>query len=116
MHSPFEAIMLLCFGASWPFSVYKTWKIKNAQGKSLRFMVLVLVGYASGIVHKIVYSPDAVIYLYVLNMVVVSVDLVLCLRYRNGAPGLGAGQPSLRPAAASGPQGPAAPSGGTQLR
>lgn len=85
MHSPFEAIMLLCFGASWPFSVYKTWKVKNAQGKSLRFMVLVLVGYASGIVHKIHYSYDAVIYLYILNMLVVSVDLALCAHYKGAA-------------------------------
>ena len=74
--------MLLCFGASWPFSLYKTWRVKNARSKSVRFVVLVLIGYASGIVHKIYYNPDGVIYLYMLNMLVVSADLALCLRYR----------------------------------
>lgn len=73
--------MLVCFGASWPFSVYKTWKTKTSQGKSLIFLVLVIIGYLGGITHKILYSRDIVIYLYVLNTLLVSADLMLCLKY-----------------------------------
>lgn len=80
--SPFEIIMLLCFGASWPFSVYKTWKSKTSAGKSQVFLYLVLIGYMSGCVHKIVYHYDAVFYLYVFNGLLVLVDLILCYRYR----------------------------------
>jgi len=31
--SVFEAIMLLCFGAAWPFSIYKSYKSKSIMGK-----------------------------------------------------------------------------------
>ena len=82
MFSPFEIIMLLCFGASWPFSVYKTWKTKTSKGKSLVFLYLVLIGYISGCIHKIFYHPDAVLYLYVFNGLIVLTDLILCYRYR----------------------------------
>ena len=36
--SIFEAIMLICFGASWPAAVYKTYTTKNVEGKSLLFL------------------------------------------------------------------------------
>lgn len=77
----FEAGMLLCFGASWPFSVYKTWKSKTARGKSLIFLSLVFLGYLCGITHKLLYSRDLVILFYVLNAALVLADLVLCTVY-----------------------------------
>ncbi|MEI6563016.1 MAG: hypothetical protein WCO42_01770 [bacterium] len=77
----FEAGMLLCFGASWPFSVYKTWKAKTSKGKSLIFLWLILIGYACGITHKLLYSRDLVIALYLLNATLVLVDLSLCTIY-----------------------------------
>lgn len=82
MSSPFEFIMLLCFGASWPFSVYKTWKMKSCKGKSLVFLWLVLIGYASGIIHKILHSQDWVIFMYFLNGMLVLADMILCYRYQ----------------------------------
>ena len=73
----FEAIMLLCFGAAWPFSIYKTYRSASNQGKSLRFMVIVGIGYLSGIIYKAFYHFDPVIYLYVLNTIFVLTDIVL---------------------------------------
>lgn len=81
--SIFEAGMLLCFGASWPFSVYKTWKSKTARGKSLIFLWLVLIGYGCGVAHKLIYNWDLVIILYLMNGALVATDLTLCTIYTN---------------------------------
>ncbi len=81
--SVYEAIMLICFGASWPFALYKTFKTKSTKGKSAKFLILVIIGYLAGVIHKILYSYDFVIWLYVLNMIMVSSDLVMYIIYRN---------------------------------
>ena len=80
--SVFEIVMLVCFGAAWPFSIYKSWKSREVAGKSLVFLIVVLVGYASGVVHKILYRYDAVVFLYALNGLMVSVDIALYGRNR----------------------------------
>ncbi len=82
MFSPFEIIMLICFGAGWPLAVVRTWRVKNSAGKSLSFLFLVLIGYISGMLHKIYYSPDRVIILYAVNATMVGTDLVLSWWYR----------------------------------
>lgn len=79
--SPFEAVMLICFGASWPVSIAKTLRTKVVAGKSPLFMIIIFVGYLSGVTHKILYSMDWLVWLYVLNMVMVSIDLSLYLHY-----------------------------------
>lgn len=79
--SIYEAGMLLCFGASWPFSVYKTWKTKTARGKSLIFLWLVLIGYGCGVAHKLLFSKDLVIIFYLMNGALVLIDLTLCTIY-----------------------------------
>ena len=79
--SVFEIIMLVCFGCAWPVSVYKSLTSKSVEGKSLFFMYIVLTGYISGFFHKVFYSFDAVIYLYVLNLLMVTTDILLF--YRN---------------------------------
>lgn len=81
--SIFEAGMLICFGASWPFAVMKTYKTKNVKGKSLLFLSLVITGYVFGIVNKILYTMDIVVWLYVLNLLLVGTDTVLVLLYKN---------------------------------
>ncbi|OGS21741.1 MAG: hypothetical protein A3J83_02190 [Elusimicrobia bacterium RIFOXYA2_FULL_40_6] len=78
--SIFEAIMLLCFGSAWPFSIYKSYKSRNNKGKSLFFLIIVLSGYLSGVIHKLFYSYDYVIYLYILNFVMVFADIILYIR------------------------------------
>ena len=81
--SIFEIGMLMCFGASWPFAVAKTYKTKNVKGKSILFLSLVFIGYIFGILHKIVYKPDLVIILYALNGLLVLADIILYFRYKN---------------------------------
>lgn len=79
--SIFEAIMLVCFGTAWPFSIYKSWTSRSCAGKSVIFLYIVLLGYAAGITHKILNSRDWVIALYTLNGLMVLADIVLY--YRN---------------------------------
>lgn len=78
--SLFEIVMLLCFGAAWPFSIYKSYKSKSIEGKSLLFLVIVFMGYVSGILHKIFFYYDSVIFLYALNLIMVGTDILLYFR------------------------------------
>jgi len=78
--SVFEILMLACFGASWPISIYKSLKTRVVAGKSPLFMGIVMLGYAAGITHKILYARDWVIALYALNLLLVAVDLALYFR------------------------------------
>ena len=74
----FECIMLACFGLSWPISVYKSIKSKSTQGKSIVFIIAIIIGYISGIIGKIVNEQMTyVLIIYCFNLIVVSVDLVL---------------------------------------
>lgn len=80
--SIFEIVMLVCFGAAWPFSIYKSIRTRRTGGKSLAFLIIVIVGYVSGIINKLLYKPDFVVWLYALNATMVSIDAVLWLRNR----------------------------------
>ena len=81
--SVFEAVMMVCFGVSWPLSIWKTYKVKNPAGKSIGFLVLVILGYISGIISKIVTgNVNWVIALYALNAAMVGTDLFLVCLYR----------------------------------
>lgn len=74
----FESIMLLCFGISWPVSVYKSIRSRSTKGKSAVFIIAVILGYISGIIGKIVNGEFSyVMVLYCFNLAVVSVDLGL---------------------------------------
>lgn len=78
--SIFEIIMLVCFGAAWPLSIYKSYTSRSTEGKSLSFLIVILVGYVAGILHKIFNQYDAVVYLYLLNFIMVLTDLLIYLR------------------------------------
>lgn len=78
----FEALMLICFGVSWPVSICKALRTRVVDGKSPLFMGIVMFGYASGFIHKLVYSPDWITTLYALNFLMVGTDLVLYFKYR----------------------------------
>ena len=81
MGASFEAIMVICFGLSWPLSVYKSWKSRTAKGKSLFFEVFIWLGYVSGIVGKLVtHNITYVFAFYILNIVMVSIDICLYMR------------------------------------
>lgn len=85
-----EAITIFCFGLSWPLSIRKSYVSRTAKGKSLFFQVFILIGYAVGIVRKLIQftSMDAsgfIFFLsaifYVLNFIMISIDV--CLYFRN---------------------------------
>ena len=91
-----EIGMLVCFGFSWPISVYKSWKGKTAEGKSAAFNILIIVGYAFGITSKFLkmdgYMASATgfagaififaIIMYFINAALVIINLVLFYIYR----------------------------------
>lgn len=73
-----ESVMLICFGLSWPINVWKNIKSKSAKNMSLKFILLIIVGYIAGIVAKL--SKGAVNYVlvvYILNLAIVSVNVVV---------------------------------------
>ncbi|HON39029.1 MAG: hypothetical protein ACOX3E_08285 [Desulfomonilia bacterium] len=78
--SIFEVIMLVCFGAAWPPSIYKSYVSRTAQGKSVIFLVIVLAGYCAGVLHKLFFSFDWVILLYLFNGLMVASDILLYIR------------------------------------
>lgn len=78
----FEFLMLVCFGASWPFSIAKSIKSRSTKGKSIVFLCLVEVGYVFGIVHKVINNFNWVTYVYALLFCVVATDIALYLRNR----------------------------------
>ena len=76
-----EIVMLVCFGISWPVSIAKSVRTKIVVGKSPVFMSLIAIGYLAGIVHKYYFDRNWVVALYVINLILVLVDLVLYFRY-----------------------------------
>jgi len=81
--STLEAGMMLCFGFAWPINIYKSFRSRSNEGKSLLFLIVIWLGYLFGIINKILYNNDFVLWLYVINIVMVSVDIALY--YRNNA-------------------------------
>lgn len=84
--SIFEALMLVCFGAAWPFSIYRMIKTKKSKGKSLLFLSIVLAGYVFGVLFQLTGERNAVIFLYLFNALLVSVDMFLTIRYSKTSP------------------------------
>jgi hypothetical protein len=80
--SEFEAGMLICFGAAWPASLWKSWRARSTGGKSVVFLYVVGLGYVCGILHKVTFNLDPVVALYALNLAMVSADIVLWYRNR----------------------------------
>jgi hypothetical protein len=89
----FESIMLVCFGFAWPISIYKSVVSKKTAGKSLLFLIVLQIGYIAGILFKLTEFLDAIkinpyttininLYLYVLNLILITVDECLFLRNR----------------------------------
>ena len=78
--SVFEAVMMICFGSAWPFSIYKSYTSRSNKGKSLWFMIIVITGYISGVLHKIIFNFDFVIAFYLFNLVLVLADAALYFR------------------------------------
>ena len=86
-----EIIMIVSFGISWPMNVIKSYKARTTKGKSLWFILLILFGYVAGITSKFVnveYMANFgnkwyVLVFYILNFVMVSIDLGMYIRNYN---------------------------------
>ncbi len=79
----FEALMLVCFGAAWPFSIYRMVKTKKSNGKSRLFLSVILAGYVFGLLFQYFGERNLVTYLYLFNVLMVSFDLILTIKYGN---------------------------------
>ncbi len=83
-----EIVMIVSFGASWPMNVLKSYRSRTTKGKSLMFLCLILFGYIAGIISKLTneaYMADFsskwyVLCFYILNFLMVSIDLCLYIR------------------------------------
>ena len=85
-----EAVMILCFGLSWPISIRKSWISRTAKGKSLFFEFFIWVGYIFGIIRKFLLWGAAstplgwLFYLgwafYFLNLIEITIDMLLYFR------------------------------------
>ena len=83
-----EIIMIVSFGASWPFNVLKSYKARTTKGKSLLFLCLIFFGYIAGITSKLINEAYMaafaqkwyVLVFYVLNFIMVGIDLILYFR------------------------------------
>lgn len=78
MAQALEATMLVCFGLSWPMSLIKNIKAGTAKSTSLKFIILIIVGYLAGIAAKLVSGQiNYVLAVYILNIAIVSLNLVV---------------------------------------
>lgn len=78
-----EAMMLVCFGISWPFNIAKSIRSRTAKGKSMIFEPCIIIGYFCGLASKFISGNITyVVGVYILDIVMVSIDLILTLRNR----------------------------------
>ena len=83
-----EFFMLFAFGFSWPFAIARTYKAGHSgtgvAGKSPMFMIIVLLGYVGGILARLLdanVGNNWLVFVYVIDMILVSTDLSLYLYY-----------------------------------
>ena len=81
LKSLLEITMLICFGAAWPISIYKSWTSHSCKGKSLLFLAVIVAGYAAGIGKCLLGDAHwSVTTLYVVNVCMVCADITLYFR------------------------------------
>lgn len=80
-----EIAMIVLFGLSWPNNIITSLKNKSTKGKSLAFLILIDAGYVCGILAKLISGKIIwyVLFFYVLNFVMVTIDLCLFFYYRS---------------------------------
>lgn len=78
-----EVFMVVSFGISWPSSILKSYTSRTAKGKSIVFLLFILIGYLFGILSKFIAGNlTYVVVFYIINFIMVSVDLGLYFRNR----------------------------------
>lgn len=80
----FEAVMLVCFGFSWPLNVRKAYKARTAKGTSLAFIILIITGYIAGITAKFIHHQyNYVLAVYFLNLLIVFTNVLVYIRNKS---------------------------------
>lgn len=78
-----EAIMLVCFGLSWPINAMKAWKSGTAVGTSWMFLALITLGYIAGIAAKFVGgNVNWVLAVYFINLAALAANWLIYVRNR----------------------------------
>ena len=86
-----EAVMLVCFGCSWPINLRKNYRAATAKSMSLSFILLIVFGYAAGITAKIITvvtgANGGIVHwyvwvVYIFNICVVSLNIPVYFRNR----------------------------------
>lgn len=81
-----EAVMIVCFGLSWPVNIVRLLKSRTAKGSSVLFYVFIDLGYVAGIAAKIIklqngiQTPWYVWFFYVLNFCMVTAGIIIYFR------------------------------------
>lgn len=85
-----EAVMIICFGLSWPMNIIKAYRARTAKGTSILFMFFIWLGYVGGITSKIVmmcidkFSGTWTAWLgftfYIINILMVSTGMIIYFR------------------------------------
>ncbi len=84
MAAVLEAIMLVCFGLSWPINAVKAWKSGTAVGTSWMFLALITLGYVAGIVAKFVGDNiNWVLAVYFINLAALAANWIIYARNRS---------------------------------
>lgn len=84
MASILEAIMLVCFGLSWPINALKAWNTRTAIGTSAAFLALITTGYVAGIAAKFVgNSINWVLIVYFINLGFLAANWIVYFRNRH---------------------------------
>ena len=78
-----EAVMLICFGLSWPLNAYKNYKAGTAVGTSWQFIALITAGYFAGIAAKFVSGNlNWVLAVYFINVICIAANWLVYFRNR----------------------------------
>jgi hypothetical protein len=72
--------MVTAFGCAWPVAIYKSYTSRSNKGKSLFFLLILTLGYIAGLIHKILYNYDIVLFLYAANLIMISIEIFLYFR------------------------------------
>jgi hypothetical protein len=81
--SVYELFFFVFIACAWSVSITRMIRKRSTKGKSLLFTLIVLLGYAFGIIHKFLYSPDYVVLVYFLDFALVAADIAVYLYIRN---------------------------------
>jgi len=76
-----EALMMFCFGISWPMNIRKNIKARTAKAMSLGFYCTLTFGYLVGIAAKFIANNiNYVLVVYIINLVMVSSNILIYFR------------------------------------